>query len=293
MAFILLLSVLNANEINETMIIENIIPKLSKPVITDLSKDIRYIQVPQVLLSRDDYMMFVLYLKYLSSQHKSDKVAKLYVESIRGLNSVDNIYITTLNFRIDIITLLLNSLKYDISHSLLPQDIEYINSNLPNLSTLKQEDFRLVLDELMRGDFETVFVPMLKMVYGDEYAKFMRMGLANLFVDFYDNMSSINSIEDRDKFIKSYNDNRDRFILRHLQQVASIQYKINPHIKNNDIDRYTLPKPIVNQEIGVYTTIKAIFYMIPKMKLESVGVDLLEAIKLNDEVRGLLQSKEG
>lgn len=131
----------------------------------------------------------------------------------------------------------------------------------------KKESFKEVTDKIMQKDFKIVFDPMLKMVYGVEYAKVMRIGLKNLYNQYYNKMDSIETIEDRDRFKLEYQQQRDSFIRRHPQQVASIQYKINPHIKNNDIDKYNLPKPIVNQKIGIYTTIKAIFYLIPKRRL--------------------------
>jgi len=139
------------------------------------------------------------------------------------------------------------------------------------LSILNAESFREKMDKIMQKDFEIVFEPMLKMVYGVEYAKVMKIGLRNLYNQYYNKMDTIKTLADRDRFQAEYQDQRDIFIRRHLQQVASIQYKINPHIKNNNIAKYNLPKPIVNQEIGIYTTIKAIFYLIPKRKLEDLG----------------------
>ncbi|MFK5975120.1 MAG: hypothetical protein QM493_01310 [Sulfurovum sp.] len=139
----------------------------------------------------------------------------------------------------------------------------------------QEENFREVISEVMKKDFEIVFDPMLKMVYGVEYAKRMRIGLQNLYNNYYNQIDKIKTLVDRDKFEKEYQEDRDRFIKNHLQKVASIQYKINPHIKNNGIAKYNLPKPIVNQEIGIYTTIRAIFYLIPKRKIGEV-VELLK-----------------
>ncbi len=135
----------------------------------------------------------------------------------------------------------------------------------------QKENFKEVLSEVMKKDFEIVFDPMLKMVYGIEYAKKMRVGLQNLYNNYYNQMDTIKTLADRDRFEKEYQEERDIFIKNHLQKVASIQYKINPYIKNNGIERYNLPKPIVNQEIGIYTTIRAIFYLIPKRKIGEVG----------------------
>ena len=274
---------------NQERIKQEIIPKISRPIESDISKDRLYIQLPKRLISRNQYLILFVYLKYLISINKTNEVAKIYVEIMKGVNSVDKIYAISLVFSIVIDKMSLDFLKFEANNALLSSDKKYILSKLPHLSNLKKGDFEVVVDEIMKGDFVVVFMPMLKMVYGVEYAKVMKIKLYSFYTQYYKQMYIIETLADNLIFEQEYQKQRDRFINNHRQQVASIQYKINPYIKYNDIDRLNLPKPIVNQKIDIYTTTKAIFYLIPKIKFGRTKVDLLNVINLNKEVVELLK----
>lgn len=275
---------------NEQKVIDNIIFNIDKPL---LSASNPIIEIPKIILTRDDYEILFTYIKYLIYNNKQDRVAKIYTRVIEGLNKIDDKSIIALIFRIVIQQNTLKSLKYNISY-LNKNSIKYIYSKTPNLFNLIEDDFQ---NSLMK-EFNNNYIHGKE--YKKELSKFFNsniinktiIGLTQLLKEYYKDIIKIYTQKDVDLFNKKYKLQEEEFFSNYSKDISYIFYILNKNIdKKLDYAKYNLSKPkdTTNQQVNIEVLTKFIFFR-NIAKIAPIRLDLLKVIEFNKEVKQLLHN---
>jgi len=99
-----------------------ILEKLKKPVLKGIltGNDTSY--RPRILLTRDDYILIFTYGKYLEFNHETDIALNLYLESLIGLNNIEDKTMLSMMLHLVIEELVVDNLKKNMNIS---SNLEY------------------------------------------------------------------------------------------------------------------------------------------------------------------------
>jgi len=93
--------------------IPSILKKLDKPLIIDTNTT-NIDNIPKFNLSRDDYIKLFAYSKYLEYKKKEKDILTFYIESIKGLHTVEDYSLISLIYKIVINKIIIKSLHKSI-----------------------------------------------------------------------------------------------------------------------------------------------------------------------------------
>jgi len=274
---------------NEQSIIDDIISNIDKPIMDANNSDNG--ELPKIILTRYDYRILFIYMKYLIYQDKQDRVVKIYTKVIQGLNKLDDKSFITLIFRMVIQNFTLKSLKYNIPY-LDKNSIEYIYHKTPNLFNLREDDFQNSLIEHFNSNYsKREYKKALLELFDNNITNQILLYSDKLVKIYCDDMSKVYTKIDAELIEQKYKLQKEKLLSKYAKDISYIFYIINKNSDEKlDYAKYNLSKPkdITTQQLNIEVLSK--FLLSNNMpRVAFTKLDLLDAMKQNREVIGLLK----
>ena len=144
---------------SETHAIPKILTHLQEPFIFEYDPKIPNYPIPKILVNKGEYKQLFAYVKYLEYKHLPEEVDKIYMDTLKGLNSIKPTQIMNLIFRMGNESILLKSIietqnRYGLSQKL--------KNELKN-SLLLDNQFLLKIIKKDNSFYDSVLTPFPKL----------------------------------------------------------------------------------------------------------------------------------
>jgi len=293
---------------NKQSIIDDIIINIDKPVM-DSNHTINS-ELPKILITRDNYLILMIYLKYLIYNDKYDRVVDIYNRVINGVNGIDNYWGINVIFKIVINRIVLKSLKYDLKYLPL-SSMKSLKTTNPKLFNLNPNSWRETLKRketpyMLVNEYDIIKLSnIVSKIYNKDDTNKINISLKKLLDYYYKNFDNLYTQKDCIKskeFLKKYNKSQKEFIAKHILDIMALHTKMKQYFNISllsyspnitiKVSPFIDISQILNREIKSELATQIFYYTLYKDNLYFIDtqLDLLKTIQYNKQVVKVLNN---